>query len=372
MNNSKISIIAIYKNKEQPLNNFIEELINQTYKNIEIIFVSSDDESAAAAGEYALKDERIKLIHFPGNNDVEFIKKTACDVADGEYICAVDNEKTVDKDLIQNLYYENINYSRNKILANYNRLYKRTFLENNSDIEEIISEKINEVSQKITEMFYQHKNEIQEEINKCYKNSENLINGKAYEVNARCNALEKLVYDKGNSVKQDAENYVQNAINSFWENNSQVYKDISKVYDYVNSEINQKGCEINKVYEEITNNYRYTEKLSDEKSGYLYNEIEILKNRIEELSKEQEVRYSNMQRLLEVTSDELKYKIEALSVLSNTDNGINQEKLAEILELEDTMNKNLDNIYSFINENNAKFYKELSELYSEVNDKINK
>ena len=61
----KVSIIvAIYKS-EKFLDKLINSIINQTYKNIEIILVDdgSPDNSGKICDEYAKKDSRIKVIH---------------------------------------------------------------------------------------------------------------------------------------------------------------------------------------------------------------------------------------------------------------------------------------------------------------------
>ena len=57
-------IVPIYK-IEQYITQCIESIIHQTYKNIEIILVDdgSDDNCPVICDEYALKDDRIKVIH---------------------------------------------------------------------------------------------------------------------------------------------------------------------------------------------------------------------------------------------------------------------------------------------------------------------
>ena len=61
----KISVIVPIYNVEQYLRRCIDSIINQTYKNLEIILV--DDESPDNCGQicddYAKKDTRIKVIH---------------------------------------------------------------------------------------------------------------------------------------------------------------------------------------------------------------------------------------------------------------------------------------------------------------------
>ena len=65
MNDAKISIIVPVYNIEKYLEKSIESLINQTYKNIEIILIDdgSTDNSPQICDSLAKKDSRIKVIH---------------------------------------------------------------------------------------------------------------------------------------------------------------------------------------------------------------------------------------------------------------------------------------------------------------------
>ena len=63
--NEKVSIgVPIYR-VEKFLSKLIDSLINQTYKNLEIILVDdgSPDGSGKICDEYAKKESRIKVIH---------------------------------------------------------------------------------------------------------------------------------------------------------------------------------------------------------------------------------------------------------------------------------------------------------------------
>lgn len=369
MNNPKISVIALYDNNLENVTKFVSSIQKQNFPEMEIIFVNTDvisDEIANILVENSKADERIKLINLPNNKDFELAKNLAIDVASGDYVCCLTVENELSSDFVQNIYYENL--KRNKVILETGKVYKRNFIENNKDIDAIVEFKVQQEMQKIIGIFTENNQNSKNEVDKIAKNVDDIVSGKVYEVLVRTSQLEKLVYDKTNEIKSETHKMLENTVNSREENNNQIYSDISKVYDFVNSEVNKKGTEINSVYEEISKNYRYTEKINDEAKQTIYNEVSKLYSKIDELNKEQETRYSLLQRQIET----LKEKIEAINVVANFDVSENIKKIANASELEKTLKENIDNLYSFINKNNAKFYDELSTLYKEVNEKLNK
>ena len=60
-----ISVIVPVYNVEKYLNRCVDSIVNQTYKNLEIILVDdgSLDNCGKMCDEYAEKDSRIKVIH---------------------------------------------------------------------------------------------------------------------------------------------------------------------------------------------------------------------------------------------------------------------------------------------------------------------
>lgn len=60
-----ISVIVPIYNNEKYLKRCIESIINQSYKNLEILLIDdgSSDNSYEICYNYSLKDSRIKLIH---------------------------------------------------------------------------------------------------------------------------------------------------------------------------------------------------------------------------------------------------------------------------------------------------------------------
>ena len=101
----KISIIVPIYNVEKYLEQCIESIINQDYKNLEIILVDdgSPDRCANIIDEYAKKDNRIKAFH-KENGGLSDARNYGLDRATGEYICFVDSDDFVEKDFISSMY----------------------------------------------------------------------------------------------------------------------------------------------------------------------------------------------------------------------------------------------------------------------------
>lgn len=97
-------IVPIYK-VEAFLDRCVSSLVNQTYRNLEIILV--DDGSPDRCGEicdmWAEKDNRIKVIH-KDNGGLSDARNAGIDIAHGEYIAFVDSDDWVSKFYIEQMY----------------------------------------------------------------------------------------------------------------------------------------------------------------------------------------------------------------------------------------------------------------------------
>lgn len=100
-----ISVIIPVYNVENYLRRCLDSVLNQTYKNLEIILVDdgSTDGSAAICDEYLLKDNRIKVFH-KENGGQSSARNFALDIMQGEYICFIDADDLIHIDMIKDLY----------------------------------------------------------------------------------------------------------------------------------------------------------------------------------------------------------------------------------------------------------------------------
>lgn len=100
----KISIIVPVYNVEKYVEKCIQSLINQSYKNIEIILVDdgSNDRSNKIIDEYAKVDSRILTIH-QKNKGVSAARNAGLKVATGEYVRFVDPDDYVDYQMYETM-----------------------------------------------------------------------------------------------------------------------------------------------------------------------------------------------------------------------------------------------------------------------------
>lgn len=100
-----ISIIVPVYNVEKYLEKCINSLIEQTYKNLEIILIDdgSLDKSPDICDKWGEKDKRIKIIH-KNNGGLSEARNVGIDNAKGEYISFVDSDDWIDTNFINYLY----------------------------------------------------------------------------------------------------------------------------------------------------------------------------------------------------------------------------------------------------------------------------
>ena len=104
-NKIKISIVIPVYNVELFLDECINSVVNQTYKNIEIILVDdgSTDQCPVKCDEWAKRDNRIKVIH-KKNAGLGEARNSGMNISTGDYICFVDSDDYIDKDTIEKIY----------------------------------------------------------------------------------------------------------------------------------------------------------------------------------------------------------------------------------------------------------------------------
>lgn len=109
-------IVPVYK-VEQYLDRCIESIVNQIYRNLEIILVDdgSPDNCPAMCDAWAKKDDRIKVIH-KANGGLSDARNAGMAIAAGELMGFVDSDDWIAPEMYQ-LLYENMQQNDSDISA---------------------------------------------------------------------------------------------------------------------------------------------------------------------------------------------------------------------------------------------------------------
>ena len=105
MTKELISIIVPVYNVEKYLKKCVDSIVNQTYKNLEIILVDdgATDNSGKICDELVELDNRIKVYH-KKNGGLSDARNYGVERATGDYIGFVDSDDYIDAEMYEKLY----------------------------------------------------------------------------------------------------------------------------------------------------------------------------------------------------------------------------------------------------------------------------
>ncbi len=104
MKNELVSVIVPVYNVAPYIEKCILSILDQEYENIELLLIDdgSPDESGAICDRMARSDHRIKVIH-QENAGVSAARNKGVECASGYYICFVDGDDYIDRDMLSYL-----------------------------------------------------------------------------------------------------------------------------------------------------------------------------------------------------------------------------------------------------------------------------
>lgn len=125
-----ISIIVPIYRVEKYLRQCLDSILNQTYKNLDIILVDdgSPDMCGMICDEYAKRDSRIRVIH-KENGGLVSARKAGLRIAQGEWVAYVDSDDWIDANMYE-LMWENVEKYQADIVVTAHQEY----FEGNKDI----------------------------------------------------------------------------------------------------------------------------------------------------------------------------------------------------------------------------------------------
>ena len=151
INNIKLSVIIPVYKVEQFIHQCVDSVLNQTYKNIEVLLVDdgSPDTCPEICDSYAKKDNRIRVIH-KENGGSSSARNAGIKVFTGDYLLFLDSDdfwndddfltKLVNKHLVKN--YDLVIYGYHKYFGNNNVvdvLNVTNYVSGNSKLEQVKS-----------------------------------------------------------------------------------------------------------------------------------------------------------------------------------------------------------------------------------------
>lgn len=122
-NSIKLSIIVPVYNIEKYLPKCLDSIMNQTYKNLEIILIDdgSTDNSGKICDEFSEVDKRVKAFH-QQNQGVSTARNKGIDLATGEYLTFIDGDDWIEKDYFEIAIQYLNDYKPSVMINNYLRI----------------------------------------------------------------------------------------------------------------------------------------------------------------------------------------------------------------------------------------------------------
>lgn len=205
-------IVPVYNIENKLLDKCINSIINQTYKNLEIIIVDdgSKQECADECDRLSQTDSRIRLIH-QKNKGVSGARNAGLDIAKGEYIGFVDPDDYLDEDMYEILYEGIKNSNKDISMVAYRVVYPDGTVKNRDFFEsDVLLSKEEALS-----YLFDDKLITSTVMNKLYSKNiwldNRFLDGKIHE---DCRIMHKLIYDTKDGIaviNKTCYNYYQRA-----------------------------------------------------------------------------------------------------------------------------------------------------------------
>ena len=119
LSDSTISIIVPVYDVEKYVSDCLDSILNQTYKDIEVIVIDdgSTDQSGAICDTYKKKDSRIKVFH-QENKGLSAAKNAGIENASGKYLMFIDSDDSITADMCEKLMNAASNNDGDMVLCN--------------------------------------------------------------------------------------------------------------------------------------------------------------------------------------------------------------------------------------------------------------
>ena len=125
MRQPQVSIIVPVYNVENYIERCLNSLVNQTFKDIEIITINdgSTDKSLELINKYVKEDIRVSVIDL-GDEGVSYCRNLGIEKANGKYIMFVDSDDWIDSNMVEVMYKKAEENKLDLVMCSYIREFK--------------------------------------------------------------------------------------------------------------------------------------------------------------------------------------------------------------------------------------------------------
>lgn len=125
MRQPQVSIIVPVYNVENYIERCLNSLVNQTFKDIEIITINdgSTDKSLELINKYVKEDIRVSVIDL-GDEGVSYCRNLGIEKANGKYIMFVDSDDWIDFNMVEVMYKKAEENNIDLVMCSYIREFK--------------------------------------------------------------------------------------------------------------------------------------------------------------------------------------------------------------------------------------------------------
>ena len=253
--NELISIIVPVYNVEQYLKRCIDSIINQTYRNLEIILVDdgATDNSGKLCDELAKLDNRIKVYH-KKNGGLSDARNYGVERAIGDYIGFVDSDDYIDAEMYEKLYEAIKKEDVDVAECNFRFIYS------------------NRIANYTEDNYYLILN--RDEYTKEYVNM-NRVFGAAWTKLIRSSLAKEIKFPKGKLFEDGFYSLeLMKKARSFVIFDSPYYNYVMRENSITNSKFNEKNLDLieiaDDIYDYVVSTYPYLKKEADRRKMYSY------------------------------------------------------------------------------------------------------
>ena len=146
----QVSIIVPVYNVENYIERCLNSLVNQTFKDIEIITINdgSTDKSLELINKYVKEDIRVSVIDL-GDEGVSYCRNLGVEKANGKYIMFVDSDDWIDFNMVEVMYKKAEENNIDLVMCSYIREFKDHSKEKIFNLPQEIIYKDNEVKNEL-------------------------------------------------------------------------------------------------------------------------------------------------------------------------------------------------------------------------------